>query len=490
LSTTTPATYSDPGFDNLAVDVPALGTQENFTSAIDWGEGTVDVGVLVEAPGGEGALTTGTVSGSHVYGDDGIYTVTVCVTDDDLATTCDTFTVTVNNVAPVFDDSVFLGAAVTFASLDDAFLGRKGVQQTHEALATDIGSDDLRYDWTFTYNPDNFGGSLPPSPETESTTTFNDGSATGTLPFSDPAREEGAGLHPHGTFPFTSGDSANVTFAGPGVYTVDVQVTDDNGGTDFATLPKIITDNCDCAKGLGFWKKEFKIRSEKDDKKVEKGTLIDEPTLAAYLDIIRFASSHFSEQVLLNSFTDAAKVLNPEKHRETGPGSRNRHGGSNEATNPSGTGSRKKNNGGTGSGTGKNVAKKREDALKHTFSAWLNFAKGAVEWDEPIIVEGGTGTGTKAKPEVVIPFNEVIAEVESILNNPDATHRELVHAKNLAESINKLDKGNDDCTGTGSKSRAGSKSGTGGGTASKSTKGGDDTEGSDSGPKQKGKKGK
>ena len=72
------------------------------------------------------------------------------------------------------------------------------------------------------------------------------------------------------------------------MYTVDVQVTDDNGGTDFATLPKIITDNCDCAKGLGFWKKEFKIRSEKDDKKVEKGTLIDEPTLAAYLDIIRF----------------------------------------------------------------------------------------------------------------------------------------------------------------------------------------------------------
>jgi hypothetical protein len=445
-------------------------------------------------------ITTGTVSGSHGYDDDGVYTVTGCVTDDDQATTCDTFTVTVHNVAPAFDDSVFLGSAVTFASGDDAFLGRKGVEQTHAAQASDIGSDDLRYDWAFTYDPDRLGGSLPPNPGTESTTTFNDSSAPGTLPFTDPAREEGAGSHPDETFPFTSSDTASVTFTGPGVYVVDLDVTD-NGGTDSASLPKLVTDDCDCTEGLGFWKKEFKERSDKDNKKVEKGQLIDEPTLAAYLDIIRFASSHFDEAgVPLTTFIDAGKVLNPEKHRGSGSGKGSSRGPS-DATNESATGSRKKKGDNTNedesdsrTGTRGNIAKKREDALKHTLSAWLNFAKGAVEWDEDIVVEPGhthSGTGSKAhKPRLVMPFNDVIAEIEAILNNPDATHDELVHAKDLAESINKHDKDNPDCTGkgsgTGTSSSPGSKNGDESQTASKSR----DTKASTPGSKAKGKKGK
>ena len=46
---------------------------------------------------------SGTVSGSHVYADNGIYTVTINVTDDDGDFVVDTFTVTVNNVAPTMD---------------------------------------------------------------------------------------------------------------------------------------------------------------------------------------------------------------------------------------------------------------------------------------------------------------------------------------------------------------------------------------------------
>ncbi|MDP6513802.1 MAG: PKD domain-containing protein, partial [SAR202 cluster bacterium] len=490
-----PATYSDPGFDNLAADVPTLATQENFTSTIDWGEGTVDVGALTEAPGAEGALTTGKVSGSHVYGDDGTYTVTVCVTDDDLAQTCNTFTVTVLNVDPTLKDSVFLDPKITFTSGDDAFLGRKGIQQTHSAQATDIGSDDLRYDWTFSYNPDRFDGSLPPTNPTESTTTYNDGSDPSAqpfpdiAPFTDPAREEGAGLHPHGTFPFTSTDTTDVTFTGPGVYTVDLQVTDDNGGTDFATLPKLLTDDCDCVKGKGFWKKEFKERSEKDAKKVEKGQLIDGPTLVAYLDVIRFASSHFNERVPLNSFADAGNVLNTNTNRGSNNGSSNSKAPK-DATKESATGSKKKKKAGSssegdsadGDSQANNLAKKREDALQQTLAAWLNFAKGGILWDEDVVVDTGTGSGTKARPSVVLPFNDIIAQVEAILNNPDATHDDLVHAKNLAESVNKHDDGNKDC-GTGS--------GSVDGTASVSNKNGGDTKGSDSGSKAKGmKKGK
>ncbi|MBF8266567.1 MAG: hypothetical protein HW388_75 [Dehalococcoidia bacterium] len=47
------------------------------------------------------SLTGKTFNLSHVYADNGTYTVTVTVTDDDGGSGFDTLTVTVNNVAPV-----------------------------------------------------------------------------------------------------------------------------------------------------------------------------------------------------------------------------------------------------------------------------------------------------------------------------------------------------------------------------------------------------
>ena len=75
--------FSDPGFDN-----PAGGTIEDFTSStIDWGDGTpVESWPAInvdETPGAEGLETTGTISGTHVYEDGGVYTVTITVCDDD-----------------------------------------------------------------------------------------------------------------------------------------------------------------------------------------------------------------------------------------------------------------------------------------------------------------------------------------------------------------------------------------------------------------------
>jgi Ca2+-binding RTX toxin-like protein len=87
-----PATFKD------------LGTLDTHTATIDWGDGMApEAGVVTESSFGPPGFTDGadgTVSGSHVYGDNGLYTVMVTVTDDEGASASDTFEVTVNNVAP------------------------------------------------------------------------------------------------------------------------------------------------------------------------------------------------------------------------------------------------------------------------------------------------------------------------------------------------------------------------------------------------------
>ncbi|MGB2820495.1 MAG: PKD domain-containing protein, partial [Phycisphaerae bacterium] len=71
------------------------GPGETFTFAIDWGDGTApDTGVPTIVK------TQGTFDGAHEYADDGRYTVTVTVEDDDGGAVGGSFTVTVDNVDP------------------------------------------------------------------------------------------------------------------------------------------------------------------------------------------------------------------------------------------------------------------------------------------------------------------------------------------------------------------------------------------------------
>ncbi len=82
----------------LAATFADSGTADTHTASIDWGDGTVEPGVVNEVDG------SGTVDGSHAFAASGDYTVEVCVTDDDLATTCDDMQVSVGNSPPVAVD--------------------------------------------------------------------------------------------------------------------------------------------------------------------------------------------------------------------------------------------------------------------------------------------------------------------------------------------------------------------------------------------------
>jgi hypothetical protein len=75
------ATFSDPG------------TSDTHSATINWGDGmALEEGIVVESDG--------TVSGSHSYAKYGLYTVEVCVTDNDGDSSCDTFELTVKDITP------------------------------------------------------------------------------------------------------------------------------------------------------------------------------------------------------------------------------------------------------------------------------------------------------------------------------------------------------------------------------------------------------
>lgn len=86
-------------FEGSLVSLPPAvfsdtGTADTHTAFVDWGDGAVISATVVEAGG------SGTVLAGHAYGDDGAYTATVCVTDDDGGVGCDSFGVTIDNAPP------------------------------------------------------------------------------------------------------------------------------------------------------------------------------------------------------------------------------------------------------------------------------------------------------------------------------------------------------------------------------------------------------
>ena len=143
------------------------GSGDTHTATISWGDGT---------PNDTIAPASSPLAGTHVYVDNGVYTVTLTVTDDDGGVGADTLEVTVNNVAPTVN---------------------AGANQT-----SDEG------------DPVNFGGSFT-DPGTVDTHTFHwdfgDGGSSGSL-------------------------TTSHVFADDGVYRVTLTVTDDDGGVGTDTL--------------------------------------------------------------------------------------------------------------------------------------------------------------------------------------------------------------------------------------------------------------
>lgn len=92
---------------------------ETHTATIDWGDGSVDAGALLEANG------SGTIAGSHTYAAEGSYSVTVTVHDAAGSSDADTFLVTVQsgNLRQPPMDVIASDSSVAFVNLTGPLAG-------------------------------------------------------------------------------------------------------------------------------------------------------------------------------------------------------------------------------------------------------------------------------------------------------------------------------------------------------------------------------
>jgi murein DD-endopeptidase MepM/ murein hydrolase activator NlpD len=321
----TGAILDEGGVATVSAEFTDPGTLDTHTATIDWGDGTPAVPVPVAQ------LAVGV---NHVYGDNGQYFATITITDDDGGVGIGIAGVGVNNLDPVVD--LDLSDAVSFPG-GDYLVVHAGDELDATAHATDAGSDDLTFTWSV--------GDV--------TTYFNNGVAP------DPP------LSPFGIFPFAADDAAVAVYGDPGVESLTVTVTDDDGGSADDGGSVLAVGNADRTEGDGWWKHQYSGDGEAQ---------LDAATAEAYLEIVNAVSSVFSETVNASTAADAYAVLSPTPND------------------------------------------KRGRAIAALMDAWLQFASGAVEWDATVPIGGGT----------TIAFLDLMFAAEATILNPASTDAQLL----------------------------------------------------------------
>jgi PKD repeat protein len=156
---------------------------------------------------GDGGTANGTETTSHVYADNGSYTATFCVTDDEGANTCDTLTVTVTNVAP----SVSVSLPSQVVQYSDPI-------EVVTIEAADVAADSLDASTQWNMNGGEFASGLPDALSIAGGLTFSGSGGPGT-----------------GTWTITG-----IADLEPATYVIRVQAADGDGGATSRDITLIV----------------------------------------------------------------------------------------------------------------------------------------------------------------------------------------------------------------------------------------------------------
>lgn len=268
----------------IDVEVADPSRADTQSVVVDWGDGTATSHPLGAAPTPSTILAftdnyvPRPLQVSHQYGDDGVYTVVFTVTDDDGRSSQSTTYVTVDNVDPtlVLDrtDTVPTTSGPTFTT-------RIGIDNSFRATSTDLGSEDLTFDWQF--------GDGGTDIETHQRTDRPDGHPS---PDVDPVDVT---------------DTATHRYPQPCLYTMTVDVSDDDGGSGpQETAPVVAVGDEKRHQTEGWWGAAYGNAAEG---RAQHRSLAESQCL---LDIAAHMSSILGEMLDSATFSDAYALLQPD----------------------------------------------------------------------------------------------------------------------------------------------------------------------------------
>jgi serine protease len=251
--------------------VTDAGWLDPLTATVDWGDGSSSsaTGVLENTE----PNATLTYSATHTYGDDGVYTVTVCGRDDDSTSApCAVRTATVTNTNPTA--TIDLSSATMINGVP-TIIAKEGLPTPFSARSTDPGSDDLTARWTWadgTADTVTAYLNAPPAIDPDPSPSINPRDVT---------------------------DSTSHTFGQACLYTVGFESRDDDAGLASATVKVIVGGSATVPLGAGNWQTNYRPRP----------TALPESRRQCYLLIVAFMSTVFNEANDVSTVQQAFNVL-------------------------------------------------------------------------------------------------------------------------------------------------------------------------------------
>ncbi|MGH3136988.1 MAG: S8 family serine peptidase [Gaiellaceae bacterium] len=261
---------------NALFDFTDPGWADTYSSTFSWGGflGTL-AGITTVVTQGP-PLDIGTATSSKQYGDDGGFTVSATVTDDDGDSGSDSFVLAVSNVNPTATIDL---TGTTLINGVPTFVATEGVPVPFSGRSTDPGSDDLTLTWSW--------GDGAPVPDV-ATLYLND---AGLNPDPDPSPS----VNPRDVT-----DGKSHAFSDACFYTVVFDSRDDDAGNAVDdSVAVIIGGTASQERGPGYWQTQFRPRP----------TALSEARRLCYLAIVRHVSTVFSEERLLNTLGQAFNVM-------------------------------------------------------------------------------------------------------------------------------------------------------------------------------------